>query len=302
MARPLRLHVPGRAYHVFARGDNKGLIFHEDADYQKFLSFLDRALKRFGAECAAFCLLDNHYHLLVIPHLHSVSRIMQYVNGSYAQWFNRKYGRVGHVFQGRFGSKIVDDASYLLTVVRYIAMNPVEAGRVRRPEDWSWGSHRATCGLEAVPACLSLEPIWRAVNCADAVSGRRRYLAHITGGTGAEDLQHALFVGGETLAHQLAPHLLPYRPVIAHTYAERYAVRPPIDSVFFNADSKRAVKLAAVEAFLRHAYTLTEIGELVGCDPSTVSRWIRQTLSRQSRPASRPSGGDRNPPAVVPTG
>ena len=189
MARPLRLHEPGRAYHVFSRGDNKGFIFYEDADCQKFLSLLERALDRFGVECAAYCLLDNHFHLLLIPHLHSVSRIMQYLNGWYAQWFNRKHGRVGHVFQGRFGSRIIDDGDHLLTAIRYIAMNPVKGGCVRRPEDWRWGSHRATCGLEAAPDFLALDRIWNAVNCESAESGRPRYIAHIAGGDTAEYLR-----------------------------------------------------------------------------------------------------------------
>lgn len=274
MARPLRLHFPGGAYHVFSRGDNRGLIFHEDADYQKLLSLVERALNRFGAECVAFCLLDNHFHLLLVPHHHSASRIMHYVNGAYAQWFNRKYGRVGHVFQGRFGSKVVDDASYLLTAIRYIAMNAVEGGLVQRPEEWHWGSHRATCGLEPAPEFLSLDRVWSAVNCEDAVSGRQRYLAHIAGGRDAQYLHYALFFGGERLARQLAPRLVPYRPVIAHSHAERYAVRPPLEDIFFNADSTPALKRAVYEAFQIHAYTLAEIGEVVGRDPSTVSRWI----------------------------
>ena len=289
MARPLRLHVPGRAYHVYARGDNKGLIFLEDDDYRKFLAFLEKALSRFGAECAAFCLLDNHFHLLLIPHLHSVSRVMQCLNGWYAQWFNHKYGRVGHVFQGRFGSKIIDDASYLLTAIRYIAVNPVEGGLARRAEDWRWGSHRATCGLEKVPTFLSLDWIWAAVNCEDGVSGRRRYIAHIAGDDSADYVQHALFFGGERLARQLAPRLVPYRPVIAYSYAERYAVRPSVGDVFSNADSRGSVKRAVVEAFEVHAYTLREIGEVVGRDPSTISKWIKQTVGGPS-PSIEASG------------
>jgi putative transposase len=278
MARPLRIHFPGTAYHVYSRGDDKGLIFHEDADYEKLLSLLHRALDRFGAECVAYALMDNHFHLLLIPHEHSVSRIMQYVNGWYAQWFNRKYGRVGHVFQGRFGSKIIEDGLYLLTPLRYIALNPVEGGLVRQPEDWRWSSHRATAGLEPAPTFLSLERVWAAVNCENETDGRRRYLDHIAGGADAEYLRYALFFGGERLARQLAPRLVPYRSVIAHSYAERYAVRPPIDRVFLNADSKPAVKRAIVEAFQVHAYTLAEIGGVVGRDPSTVSKWIKQTL------------------------
>ena len=301
MARPLRLHIPGTAYHVYARGDNKGLIFHEDADYEKLLSFVHRALDRFGAECVAYSLLDNHFHLLLIPHLHSVSRIMQYVNGWYAQWFNRKYGRVGHVFQGRFGSKIIEDGSYLLTALRYIALNPVEGGLVRQPEDWRWGSHRAISGLEPAPAFLSLARVWAAVNCEDAADGRRRYLDHIAGGADAEYLRYALFFGGERLARQVAPRLVPYRPVIAHSYAERYAVRPAIDSVFLNADSKGAVKRAVVEAFQVHAYTLAEIGGVVGRDPSTVSKWIKQTL-RFPWIAARASTGGHNLPLLEPSG
>jgi REP element-mobilizing transposase RayT len=295
MARPLRLHVPGKAYHVFARGDNRGLIFHETEDYEAFLSLLQRALDRFAVACVAFCLLDNHYHLLLVPHRHSVSRVMQYVNGAYAQWFNRKYGRVGHVFQGRFGSKLIDDAGYLLTAVRYIAMNPVEAGRVTTPDDWRWGSHRATVGLDPVPPFLALDRIWAAVDCQDAARGRSRYIAHMAGRKDAEDLHHAVFAGGERLARELSPLLLPFRPVSSYTYAERFAVRPSIDTVFLNVDSTSTLKRAAADAFNVHAYTLAEIGGFVGRDPSTVSKWIKKVSERVPRTPIRGPDSSGNP-------
>ncbi|HVL66917.1 MAG TPA: transposase [Vicinamibacterales bacterium] len=276
MARPLRIHVPGRAYHIYARGNDKACIFRDDGDHHRFLELLAVALERFRAECLAYCLLWSHYHLLVIPYQHSVSRLMHYLNSRYCQSFNKKHGRVGHVLQGRFGSRIVDDAGYLLTAIRYIALNPVAADRVERPEEWPWSSHRATAGLAPAPPFLTLDRVWKAFNCADATEGRARYITHVAGGHTAEELTRALLFGSELLARQVAPLLHPHRDEIAFTYADRFAARPPLDRIFEAATSADRVRRAAAAAFHEHGYTLGEIAARVGRSPSLVCRWIRR--------------------------
>lgn len=276
MARPLRIHLPGAAYHLFARGDNKASIFRGDDDYAHFLDEFSRALERFGTDCLAHCLLTNHYHLLVVPQEHSVSRLMHDLNGSYCQWFNRQHRRVGHVLQGRFGSRIVDNADYMLAALRYIAMNPVAAQLVSRPDDWTWSSYRATAGLCEPPAFLNLDAVWAALQCAGTVTGRARFIAHVAGGADPEELQHALLFGGELLARRVDPLLEPHRATSAFAYAERFATRPSLEAILLNADSTAAVKRAAHMAFHRYAYTLQEIGDMVGRTPSSVSKWIKK--------------------------
>ncbi|HJR58876.1 MAG TPA: transposase [Vicinamibacterales bacterium] len=275
MARPLRIHIPGKAYHLFARGDNKAAIFRDDEDCARFLDLLTRVLGRFAVQCLAYCLLWNHFHLLVIPREHSVSRLMHDLNGTYCQWFNRRHKRVGHVLQGRFGSRIVDESDYMLTALRYIAMNPVAGGQVTRPDDWVWSSYRATAGICAAPVFLALDAVWSALHCPDPVAGRARYIAHVAGGADSDELQKALLFGDDLLVRQVRPLVEPHRDTEAFVHAERFAAtRPPLDAILLNADSPWTVKRAARDAFHRYGYTLQEIGDMVGRTPSSISKWI----------------------------
>ena len=284
MARPLRLHVPGVACHVFARGNGKQHIFEVEADHLRFLDRLERALGRFTTDCLAYCLLPNHYHLLLVPHEHAVSRVLQHLNSAYCQEFNRRHDRVGHLLQGRFGSRLIDDDSYLLAALRYIAMNPVEAGLVTRPEDWRWSSFRALAGLEEKPGFLADDQVWRALNAPDAASGRERFLAFCAAGDPARDLMTRLLCGGERLTRTVDAMLVPHRETIDFVYDQRYATRPPIDCVFEGATSQRELEEAARVAFCEHAYTLREIGAMTGRPPGTIWSWIKRTESRRSSP------------------
>jgi len=141
MTRPLRVHVPGVACHVMSRGNNKDCIFTDDRDHEHFLELLEDALARFSVHCHVFCLLWNHYHLLVTPDEIPLWRMMQQLNSGYCQWFDRRHDRVGHVLQGRYKGPLVDNAGYFLNAARYIVLNPVEAKLVEHPIDWNWSSY-----------------------------------------------------------------------------------------------------------------------------------------------------------------
>jgi putative transposase len=149
MARPHRPLAAGLLYHVTARGNARARTFITDADYEVFLSGLAVARHLDGLFCHAYCLMENHYHLLVETPRANLDDAMQRLNGTYAMRFNRSHERTGHVFQGRYGAKLITDDDYALTVVRYIAANPVQAGLCAMPEDWRWSSYAATAGLVA---------------------------------------------------------------------------------------------------------------------------------------------------------
>lgn len=280
MARPLRLHIPGAIYHVYVRGDNKIPIFRRSLDYRHLLEILASGLERFMVQCITYCLMPNHFHLLVIPSLYCVSRLMHQVNGTYASWFNKRHGRVGHLTQGRFGARIIDDNEYLLTALRYIAMNPVAAGLVKQPENWPWSSYRAIAGLCEPPPFLELPPIWKALGCADAEAGRRLYIDHVKQGDTPEELHNALLFGGDLLKRQARPLLEPHRDEREFLYKDRFAARPPLDSLFTDTD-RRSLAAAARTAFQVHGYTLTEIAELIGRSPSTICKWIHRIEAQQ---------------------
>lgn len=139
--------------HVYARGNAKQLIYLDDVDRRMYLSLLAQAVQRYGWRCLAFCLMDNHVHLMLETPLPNLARGMQRTHGLYAQSFNRRHRRCGHLFQGRFGSVLVtSDAQFLMTV-RYIARNPVEAGLCDDAAEWPWSSHAALLA-GACPAWL----------------------------------------------------------------------------------------------------------------------------------------------------
>lgn len=156
MARPKRIHTPGLIRHVVARGNARMPIFLDDRDYRQFVFYLAEVVDEFGLTCWNYCLMTNHYHATLQPSLPNLSAAIRKLNGSYGQWWNRRHNRVGHVFQGRFKNQIVDHQDYLLTLSRYVVMNPVRAGMVPQPEAWPWSSYCATAGLSAAPAFLSV--------------------------------------------------------------------------------------------------------------------------------------------------
>lgn len=154
MARPLRIEFPGAVYHVTARGDRQEPIFLDDRDRLSFIDLLAQALERFDASVLAYCLMGNHYHLVLCTRQPNLSALMRHVNGVYTQRLNRRHGKVGHVFQGRYKAILVDRDSYLLEACRYVDLNPVRAGMVALPREWPWSSYRALSGAAPVPPWL----------------------------------------------------------------------------------------------------------------------------------------------------
>ena len=144
MARPLRIEYPGAVYHVTSRGNARESIFLEDTDRQIFLEVLEAVVGKYNWLCHAYCLMDNHYHILVETPDPNLSLGMRQLNGVYTQGFNRRHNRVGHVFQGRYKSILVEKNEHLLELCRYIVLNPVRAGLVSNPGKGDWSSYRST--------------------------------------------------------------------------------------------------------------------------------------------------------------
>ena len=144
MARPLRLEFPGAVYHLTARGNARQDIYLDDSDRRRFLDLLGREIKQQSWKCYAYCLMNNHYHLLIETLEANLVQGMRRLNGVYTQAFNRRHHRIGHLLQGRYKSILVDKDSYLLELCRYIVLNPARAGLATKPGDWVWSSYRAT--------------------------------------------------------------------------------------------------------------------------------------------------------------
>ena len=159
MVRPLRIEYPGAVYHVTSRGDRREPIAKDDIDRVAFLSIAGHALERFDAHAWAYCLMGNHYHLVIRTREANLSRLMRHINGVYTQTFNRRHQLTGHLFQGRFKAILVDSDSYLLEVCRYVDLNPVRAHLVDHPAAYRWSSYGALAGLATRPDWLDVHSV-----------------------------------------------------------------------------------------------------------------------------------------------
>ena len=157
MARPLRIEFPGAYYHIASRGNEQKEIFRNSKDREKFLSYLESASKRYGAEIHLFCLMNNHYHLLLKTPRGNLSKVMHHINGAYTTYFNTQWNRVGHLFQGRFKAILVDADEYACELSRYIHLNPVRAAIVSTPGEYGWSSYLAYTGRKKVPGWLHVD-------------------------------------------------------------------------------------------------------------------------------------------------
>ena len=154
MARPLRVEYPGAHYHVMSRSIRKEKIYRTPPDREKFLSYLGKATKLFSISIHTYCLMDTHYHLLVETPYANLGPAMQWINVSYAMFFNRRLGRHGHLFQGRYKAILIEADAYLKHLSRYIHLNPVRAKMVTRPGDYHWSSYCAYIGKKHAPEFL----------------------------------------------------------------------------------------------------------------------------------------------------
>jgi REP element-mobilizing transposase RayT len=190
MARPLRLEYPGAVYHVTARGHERSSIFRNDADRKKFLELLGSIVRDEKWLLHAYCLMSNHYHLLVETPFGSLSRGMRSLNGRYSQWFNWRHRRSGHLFEGRFRSVLVQKETHLLELCRYVVLNPVRAGFVRQPGDWRWSNYQATAAGKRTDW---LEVDWTLAQFeSDRGLARQEYRRFVAMGKGKEEAKALL--------------------------------------------------------------------------------------------------------------
>lgn len=141
MPRPHRLQLPGMNYHIFSRGNEKQRIYRDDLDRRSFLAMLGRLKREIGFDLYSYVLMPNHYHFLMRTRAENLGKIMQLLNSRYSMYFNWKYNRVGHLFQGRYKSLFVQDDQYVLDLVRYIHLNPVRKRLVKEVNEYKWSSH-----------------------------------------------------------------------------------------------------------------------------------------------------------------
>ncbi len=310
MSRPLRIEFPGAVYHVTSRGDRREPIYRDDEDRHAQLAVLAQAMERFDAQVLAYCLMGNHYHLVLHTRQANLSRLMRHVNGVYTQAFNRQHGLVGHLFQGRFKAILVDRDAYLLALCRYVERNPVAAHMVQAAADWPWSSCLAHLGRVPTPAWLDSDGlhgylIGHAV--ADAAQRRRAtsIYAKLVAEQRSDDagfwqaaLRGQIFLGDDDFAARMQALADPARSAEREVpRAQRLAPRRPpaaaqawkqcLDACGGQRDA------ALLRGYRHHGMTMTALAQASGLSVSRVSRVIAATeraASRSAKPLAGNSG------------
>lgn len=277
MARPLRIEYPGAVYHITNRGNDKKAVFKDDRDRETFLKILAFVNKRYHWLCHAYCLMDNHYHLMIETPDGNLSLGMRQLNGVYTQARNKRYNKTGHLFQGRYKAILIQKDSYLLEVCRYVVLNPVRARMVEKPEDWKWSSYRSTAGNEPPHPCLTKDWILGQFS-RTRVRAEKEYRQFVKWGIGKETIWNEVkgqaLLGEDDFVDSLADHLRRQKDIPEIPKSQRYANRPTLDKIFSvslpNDKRKRDRKIA--EAVEKYGYTQRSIAAHLGVHSTYVSR------------------------------
>ncbi len=280
MTRPLRLEFPGAIYHVTARGNARSAIYFDDEDRNTFLTALAECVARFGWLCHAYCLMGNHYHLLIETPDANLSAGMRQLNGIYTQRFNRRHGRVGHVFQGHFKAILVERDSYLLELCRYVVLNPVRAKMVREAAQYGWSSCLATIGVIPVPQWLQTDWVLSQFGKSRAVA-RRKFMEFVAEGADMAspwgELKGQVLLGTEQFVSGLQPLLAGKSEIKEFPKAQRLINRPALKTLFpAKVKADKALRDTAIHrACLEHGYSMADIARSAEVHYSTVSRVIK---------------------------
>jgi putative transposase len=278
MARPLRIEFPGAVYHVTSRGNAKQAIFIDDEDRGRFLDVLTIVVERFNWLCHAYCLMENHYHLLIETPHGNLSKGMRELNGVYTQGVNQRYRRVGHLFQGRYKAIIVEKDNHLMSLCRYVVLNPLRIGLIERPEQWRWSSYRSTIGLMKRISFLTTDWILSQFDRRKRVAMgkyRRFVMEGIDKESPWETLKGQIFYGTDEFIKQLSGLLDKKENTKEVPRIQRYAARPILKELFKGKNRKVEDK-TIYAAYVRYGYTMTEIAEHLGFHYATISRAMKR--------------------------
>lgn len=275
MARPIRIEFSGALYHVTSRGDRREPIYEDDLDRERFLEVLGQVAEDFNWVCHAWCLMSNHYHLVLETPDGNLSKGMRQLNGVYTQYSNRRHQRVGHLFQGRYKAILVDRDSYLLELARYVVLNPVRAGMVKDPGAWPWSSYRSMIGKRPAPAWLATDGLLAAFGRGrrDAV---RAYIAFVAEGGGGEsiwrNLKSQVFLGDEDFVARNLKRIGAQEDVNIPR-AQRRPPPPSLEEIERKHGQRNA---AMVAAYATGGYSYQQIGAYFGVHFTTVAKVVRQ--------------------------
>lgn len=291
MARPLRITYPGAFYHVTSRGNERKAVFKSKSDRLKFLEYLGSATTRYDASIHAYCMLDNHFHLLMETPSGNLPQIMQHINGAYTTYFNIKRGRSGHLFHGRYKAILVEMDAYAEELSRYIHLNPVRAGNVNTPGEYEWSSYPAYVGVAHPPEWLNRQHILSYFAAARVGIAQNRYRHFVESLVGKEyqsplsDAASGAILGCNEFVERVKAAHLSERPAERDVPALRKLRPQPTGDLIDRAVEERVKddpRLARdLKIYARQKYTCMTLKHIgFGLSESGVSQVRRRLESR----------------------
>jgi len=274
MSRPLRLEFSGALYHVTSRGNERKAIYIQENDFELFLNILSDVCEKFNWAIHAYCLMTNHYHLLIETPDANLSKGMRQLNGVFTQSINRKHQRVGHLFHGRFKAILVDKDAYLLELTRYIVLNPVRARMVDSPSEWLWSSFHHMVRREMSPPWLATDALLQlfSSNRKQAICEYKKFVDEGVGVTVWDNLQHQVFLGDDDFVEKYQPLQNSRLGDLKEVPLKQRRCTPKPLSQYQEQTSSRDE--AMLNAYKSGGYTLKEIGDHFGIHYSRVSQII----------------------------
>lgn len=277
MARRPRLTFKGAIHHVMSRGNRKSKIFIDHRDRLDFLELLSAARDRFNVLWRSFVLMNTHYHLEAETPEGNISKVMRHINGVFTQRWNRRHRTCGHVFAGRFKSPLIEDGFYRRNVMRYIALNPVEAGYVQHAAEWPWSSHRALAGLVSPPEFLDLEWLRRDFEGNSLRECQRNYQEFIDREEkNLQEFGNEIVVGSELYRSNVRELIGTTMHGIVVPRSYRALARPQLGKLFCGlGDDLDGRNRMIIRAQVVYGYQQSEIGRALGLHSNTISKITR---------------------------
>ena len=272
MSRPLRFQGSGLVYHVMARGNNKMRIFLDDLDFAHFQSIVNDVRQDYELDVWLYCVMPNHYHVVLRTQRANLSSAIRQVNGVYAQWWNKRHRHIGHVYQGRFKAQVVEACTYLVRLCRYVLLNPVRSGLAANPEEWRWSSYRALSGEAATG--VDIDSLLAAID-PDCQLARTRLLEYVDGQLDEEIMSlvrndHRV-IGSAAFAKRFAAQA---RQGSGEVPRRERRTGTELAHILARALERGAgLHAGVIDAFKAH-YSIREIAACAGLSPKVVGRLI----------------------------
>ena len=276
MTRPIRIEFSGALYHVTSRGDRRENIYEDDTDRECFLKTCEQVIENFNWICHAYCLMSNHYHLVIETPDGNLSKGMRQLNGVFTQASNRRHRRSGHLFQGRYKAVLVDADAYLLELTRYVVLNPVRAGMVTHPREWPWSSYIGMTGEGIAQSWLSTDGLLAqfATQREDAI---RRYTTFVAQGIGQKtiwnNLNRQVFLGDNNFVLRMQDKIKRLSLDVNIPKAQRRPPAQPLKEIEKNCKDRNHT---IVVAYATGEYSYQQIADFFNVHFTTVGNIVRK--------------------------